>query len=157
MVSMLSPWQIYANATKALFDGDPDVTVTLDDGDTPKLVIRVHGSDKAASLAELLPEELQFGNVTLAIAVIPDNDCELTVADHIRRAFAGNPLFLDVMEVPLSPQELGATYALFMPSCVQYYTDTLMSPYGATTKTVEEVADEVLELPDGVFASSAEL
>lgn len=154
---MLSPWQVYANATEALFEGDPDVTVTLEDGDMPKLMIRVHGSDKAASIAELMPEELQFGNVTLAIAVIPDNDAELTVADHLRRAFAGNPLFLDVMEVPVSATEFGATYALFMPQCVQYFSDTLASPYGATTKAVEDVADEVLELPDGVFASSAEM
>ena len=154
---MLSPWQVYANATEALFEGDPDVTVTLEEGDMPKLTIRVHGTDKAASIAELMPEELQFGNVTLAIAVVPDNDCELTVADHIRRAFAGNPLFIDVLETPLTQQTFGAVYALFMPTCVQYYSDDLRSPYGATTVAVEEVARRVLSLPDGTFASSAEL
>ena len=153
---MLSPWQVYANATKALFGGDPDVTVTLEN-DAPRLVVRVHGADKAASIAELMPEDVEFGNVTLAIAVVPDNDSELTVADHIRRAFAGNPLFLDVVEVPLTPQTLGATYALFMPSCVQYYTDTLASPYGVATKSAQDVADEVLDLPDGTFVASAEL
>lgn len=153
---MMAPWMEYAEATKALFKGDPDVTVEMDEG-AYRMTVRVHGQDKADSISELLPTEMQFGNVTLAIEVIPDNESEPTVADHLRRAFAGNPLFYDVLEVPLTPTSFGATYALFMPECVQYFSDDLGSPFGATTIAAEQLARKVLRLPDGVFASSAEL
>lgn len=157
---MMSPWDEYTQAARALFEDDPDVVVDdaveTESGDY-KVVVRVHGDDKAESISELLPTELTYGNVTLYIEVIPDNERELTVADHLRRAFAGNPLFVDVVEPATSLTTFGATYALFMPDCVQYYSDNLGSPYGATTCTVEEVVRKVLSLPDGVFASSVEM
>ena len=157
---MMSPWDEYVQAAKSLFADDPDVTVDnaveTESGDY-RVIVRVHGDDKAESISELMPTELTYGNVTLYVDVVPDNERELTVADHIRRAFAGNRLFVDVLDVPLTPETFGATYALFMPECVQYYSDDLRSPYGATTLAVEEVARKVLSLPDGVFASSAEM
>ena len=156
----MAPWSEYVQAAKSLFEDDPDVVVDdatlLESGDY-KVTVRVHGDDKAESISELLPTELTYGNVTLYIDVVPDNERELSIADHIRRAFAGNPLYLDVVEPATSLTTFGAVYALFMPECVQYYSDSLGSPYGATTCTVEEVARKVLSLPDGVFASSAEM
>lgn len=157
---MMSPWDEYVQAAKSLFEDDPDVVVEdatlLESGDY-RVVVRVHGDDKAESISELMPTELTYGNVTLYIDVVPDNEAELTVADHIRRAFAGNPLYIDVVEPTTSLTTFGAVYVLFMPSCVQYYSDNLGSPYGAITVAVEEVARKVLNLPDGVFASSAEM
>jgi hypothetical protein len=157
---MMAPWDEYVQAARALFGDDPDVTVDdaveTESGDY-RVVVRVHGDDKAESISELMPTELTYGNVTLYVDVVPDNERELTVTDHLRRAFAGNPLFVDVMELSPTLVSVGATYALFMPECVQYYSDDLGSPYGATTLAVEEVARKVLSLPDGVFASSAEL
>ena len=157
---MMSPWDEYVQAAKALFEDDPDVVVDnaveTESGDY-KVVVRVHGDDKAESISELLPTELTYGNVTLYVDVVPDNEAELTVADHIRRAFAGNPAFLDVREIAPTLTSVGAVYALSMPTCVQYFSDNLGSPYGATTMAVEEVARKVLSLPDGVFASSAEM
>ena len=157
---MMSPWDEYVQAAKSLFEDDPDVTVgdavETESGDY-RVIVRVHGDDKAESISELLPTELTYGNVTLYIDVVPDNEAELTVADHLRRAFAGNPAFLDVLEIAPTLTSVGAVYVLFMPSCVQYYSDDLGSPYGATTLAVEEVARKVLSLPDGVFASSAEM
>jgi hypothetical protein len=157
---MMSPWDEYVQAARALFEDDPDVVVDdaveTESGDY-RVIVRVHGDDKAESISELMPTELTYGNVTLYVDVVPDNECELTVTDHLRRAFAGNPLFVDVMELSPTLVSVGATYALFMPECVQYYSDDLGSPYGATTLAVEEVARKVLSLPDGVFASSAEM
>ena len=157
---MMSPWDEYVQAAKALFEDDPDVVVDdatlLESGDY-RVIVRVHGDDKAESISELMPTELTYGNVTLYVDVVPDNERELTTADHLRRAFAGNPLFVDVIELSPTLVSVGATYALFMPECVQYFSDNLGSPYGATTVAVEEVARKVLSLPDGVFASSAEM
>jgi hypothetical protein len=157
---MMAPWDEYVQAAKALFEDDPDVVVgnavETESGDY-KVVVRVHGDDKAESISELMPTELTYGNVTLYVDVVPDNERELTVTDHLRRAFAGNPLFVDVVELSPTLVSVGATYALFMPTCVQYFSDNLGSPYGATTLAVEEVARKVLSLPDGVFASSAEM
>lgn len=152
---MMSPWMEYAQKVRKLFGPDPDVAIEMAE-DERRLTVRVHGQDKAESISEVLPCEVTFGNVTLGIEVVPDNGSELTFADHLRRAFGGNLNLIDVMEVQPSAMTFGATYALFLPEAVQYFNDSLQSPYGARTCTVEDIAREVLSLPEGVFVASAE-
>ena len=149
---MQSPWVVYAKKLDALFECDPDVKVELGDED---LVLRVfvHGDDKAESISAILPDEMTFGNVSIPIEVIPDNDCELTYIDHLRRAFAGNPALVDVVEAPVVPSGPSMCYALFAPEVVQIECDNAASPYGIVTTTYEDVAREVLSV-DGVMVAS---
>jgi hypothetical protein len=159
-VGMQSPWVVYVKAVKALFAHDQDVIV----GDwehTPntnvyKLSLFVHGNDKAASIAEVLPERKEFGNVTLEIEVVPDNDGKLTMLDHIRRAFAGNPALVDVMEYPVVPGGPSMAFALFAPEVVQIECDNAASPYGIVTTTYEGVAKDVLNVEGVMIASELE-
>jgi hypothetical protein len=156
-VGMQSPWVVYAKKVKALFEHDPDVVVDepteLGDGDY-NLEIRVHGNDKAESVAKVLPEDVEFGNVTLHVMVIPDNDGKLTMLDHMRRAFAGNPVLVDVMEVPVVPGGPTMAYALFAPEVVQIECDNAASPYGIVTTTYEGVAKDVLRVGLGIEIAS---
>jgi hypothetical protein len=151
-VQMQSPWVVYAKKVRALFEFDPDVRVELGDED---LVLRVfvHGDDKAESISAILPDEMTFGNVSIPIEVIPDNDVELTYIDHLRRAFAGNPALVDVVEVPVVPGGPSMAYALFAPEVVQIECDNAASPYGLLTTTYEDVARDVLSV-DGVMVAS---
>ena len=154
---MQAPWVVYTKFVKVLFEYDPDVIVGdwehTPDNDVYKLEILVKGSDKAASIAEVLPEREEFGNVTLEIEVVPDNDDELTMADHLRRAFAGNPALVDVMEVPVVPGGPSMAFALFAPEVLQIECDNAASPYGIVTTTYEDVAKDVLDV-DGVMIAS---
>ncbi len=158
-VGMQSPWVVYAKEVRVLFEHDPDVIVgeptELGDGGY-NLEIRVHGNDKAESVAKVLPEDVEFGNVALHVMVIPDNDGKLTMLDHIRRAFAGNPALVDVMEMPVVPGGPSMAYALFAPEVVQIECDNAASPYGLITTTYEGVAKDVLNV-DGVMIASEAL
>jgi len=155
-IQMQSPWVVYAKEVRALFEHDLDVIVDEptelgDDG--YNLEIRVHGNDKAESVAKVLPEDVEFGNVTLHVMVIPDNDGKLTMLDHLRRAFAGNPVLVDVMEVPVVPGGPTMAYALFAPEVVQIECDNAASPYGLVTTTYEDVAKDVLRVGGFMIAS----
>jgi len=154
---MQAPWVVYAKKVAKLFEYDTDVIVSepieLADEGAYNLEVRVSGDDKAESIAKVLPEDVEFGNVMLHIMVIPDNDCRLTMLDHLRRAFAGNPALVDVMEVPVVPGGPSMAFALFAPEVVQIECDNAASPYGIVTTTYEGVAKDVLNV-DGVMIAS---
>lgn len=155
-IQMQAPWVVYAKKVKALFEHDNDVIVgeptELGDGGY-NLEIRVHGDDKAESVAKVLPEDVEFGNVALHVMVIPDNDGKMTIIDHLRRAFAGNPALVDVMEVPVVPGGPSMAFALFAPEVVQIECDNAASPYGIVTTTYEGVAKDVLNVGGVMIAS----
>lgn len=150
-LKMQSPWVVYAKKLSKLFSNDPDVTVAYND--EPHVKVYVRGADKAESINEILPCEMTFGNVSMPIDVIPDNEGELTMADHLRRAFAGNPVLVDVIESAVVPGGPSMTFALFAPAIVQVECDNAASPWGVLTTTYEDVAREVLAA-DGVLISS---
>ena len=152
-VQMQSPWVVYEKAARAVLeDKDPDVTIEYDNS-VPVLKLYVRGADKADSMSHVMPCEVTYGGVTMPVEVIPDNDGELTMADHLRRAFAGNPVLSDIVECPVVPGGPSMTYALFEPAVVQIEVDNAGSPYGVRTATYEELAKEVLA-GEGVLIAS---
>ena len=110
--------------------------------DAPSLAIRVTNAIKADALAQIVPTEMQFGNVTLGIAVIPANE-EATDEQVWRWAFDGNPALAGT-DVEALPDGSPATFALFAPECAQWFADDLTNPLGLQTKTYEQIARDVL-------------
>lgn len=139
-LGLSSPWACYAKRVKKLFDGDPDVIVEHDDAEG-KLVILVNGDDKANAIEQLMPSCKTWGNVTLAIEVVPSND-EQTEADLFRKAFSGNANFVDVAEGYGPAGDI--SYALFMPDVAQIYEDDISEFDGLTTITMAQLAESVL-------------
>ncbi len=135
------PWVTWAREAMALFEHDEEVTVELDE-DAPSLAIRVTNAIKADALAQIVPTEMQFGNVTLGIAVIPANE-EATDEQVWRWAFDGNPALAGT-DVEALPDGSPATFALFAPECAQWFADDLTNPLGLQTKTYEQIARDVL-------------
>ena len=66
-LNLSAPWYTYQKKLTALFEYDDDVTVgpVLDVGGGKEMEIHVKGTDKTFALAQLLPETVTFGNVTL--------------------------------------------------------------------------------------------
>ena len=149
---MQAPQVVWAKKLLALFECDPDVTV---DYSNAECVTRVYvkGDDKAESISEILPCDMTFGNLSMPVEVIPANEEELTVADHLRRAFANNPALVDVIEHEPVPGGAPLTYALFAPAVTQVECDDASSPYGISTYTYEALARDVLGV-GGVLISS---
>lgn len=151
-MTMQEPRVVWAKKLMELFALDPDVEVVYEH-DTPVVTVYVRGEDKAESISEILPDEVTFSDGTMPVEVIPANSDELTPAEHLRRAFAGNPALVDVVESPVVPKGPALTYALFAPEVAQLECDNAGSPYGLLTTTYEALAKDVLAV-DGVLLTS---
>ena len=91
------PWVTYVNKLQALFDGDPQIAfnVNYNGEDGPSVVLACNNGDKVAALLKILPAEVDFGNVTLAVSVDgPVSNRAFTSAKELyETAFSGNPAF----------------------------------------------------------------
>lgn len=149
------PWVIYANKVKAVFDGDPDVSVEYDD-DEVAVKLYVDNQEKADALARILPVTREFGNVALGIQVIPAND-DVSRVELFRRAFEGNPAVVEVASVP-NPFGPAENHMVVTPRVVQFPNDDIGTLYRLFTGTLEGVMKDVLEgCHDGIYISSAPL
>ena len=144
---LASPWVIFANQVESFFAGDPEVSCDYSD-DGPALTVRVENATKADAIADLMGAEREFGNVTLKISVVPANADESQAA-LVRKALQGNPLFVDVEELPWPGGT--ATYAEMMPEVLTWEADSLQSPWGLQAATAEAVAREVFCVEPGTF------
>lgn len=145
-----TPWAIYAGRVEKLFAADNAVEVEYDN-DACKLTLRVDGQGKAEAIERLLPSTVDYGNVKLAIEVVPSNG-EISEAEAFRVAFAGNPALVDVIEGCGLVGDID--FALFAPEAVQLHEDDISEYGGITTLTVKELAESVLQKGD-VLVSSA--
>lgn len=142
-VKLSTPWATHERKLKALFAKDPEVHVEGVFTDEEKHIdIRVDSPAKGEALALLLPEEVDFGGVKVAINVVPAN--KATVASLLKTAFAGSPALEDVSELPGVFDTNTLTYAEFAPTVVQYWNDDLSSPHGVTTTLFQDLAKDLL-------------
>lgn len=149
-VHMSSPWNTYVRKVKCLFKDDPDISISYNE-ENYDLRLCVNGVAKADALCKLLPATRVFGGVTLRISVWPSNNVR-DIGELIKTAFAGNPLFKDATTVTPAGCSNAWTYAVFSPErmAVQYWNDNLSNIRGITTELVENIANDVLDLPLGV-------
>ena len=146
---MYSPWQVYVNRLKKLFEHDKKVYVVYDEAN--RVDLYVDGTDKATALEALLPGKREFGNVTLEICVRRSNE-DMSEADMYIAAFEGNDAFVDVIGGFGPARDM--SYALFAPRVVQVHEDNISEYCGMSTMTYAELARSVLDLGD-VRVSSA--
>lgn len=141
------PWIEHARKIYALFGSDPQIKIIYD-SDKPEVKLLVSDATKAQALAEILPISKSFGNVELAITVVPPN--VNTNPDFLAAAFEGNPAFKEVVcigDVFSNP----VSYVILSNQVVQYFNDDLGSADGVHSALYEEIARDILELGDGVL------
>ena len=148
-VGLAAPWTIFVRKLEAMFGQDPEVHVDYNENEV-EVNIRVDNPTKAAALEEILPDAVDFGNVTLYITVIPAN-ISYTKADLFRIAFAGNPVFSSLESVNDSTA-FNASYCIFKNEVVQIPADNLGSYYGVESTLYEDIAEEIFEGEhDGIY------
>ena len=151
-LNLSSPWVIFYRKVNELFKEDPEVHVVFDqDSNTIKLY--VDNDEKYDALTQLLPTEKVFGNITLKIQVVPANTQEVNDKSKLelfKKAFKDNPVFVDTVS---TEGDLGfhADYILFAKKVVQFYSDDLSDPHGATSTLYQELAKEVFGTDTGVY------
>lgn len=148
-VKLSAPWITYYREIEALFKEDPEVHVEFDE-DNLNVKLFVDNPVKAEALIQLLPSELQFGNVTLKITIIPANEHETSISSLYQRAFENNPIFHGIFSVgDLFSNPLH--YVIFKNQVVQYYNDNLNDPHGNTSTLFQDIAKHVFNEEPNVF------
>ena len=71
-LGLSSPWVNFYRELEALFAKDPEVKVVYDE-EKNDVKLYVDNLAKADALAQLLPVERTFGNITITVTVIPAN------------------------------------------------------------------------------------
>ena len=151
------PWITFINKVVALFDGDPQIACNVvTNSANPSIVLACNNGDKVAALQQILPEEVEFGGVTLKIGVdgVPSNKAFANKRELFETAFAKNPAFA----YAISPVEDGydwfaMTYVVFKNCVVQFFNDNLNDVHGIVSTLYQDIADEILTGPavQGVY------
>lgn len=156
-LKILPPWTIAIRKLEALFDGDPQIAFNCDFyGVQPVVVLSCNNGDKVAALDQILPEEVNFGNVSLKIAVdgTPSNRTFTSKVELFDTAFKGNPAYAySICPVEEGYQWFDTTYVVFNNCVVQFAADNLNDCHGVISTLYETIADELLTGPAtaGVF------
>jgi len=156
-LKILPPWTIAVRKLEALFDGDPQIAFNTDfSGEHPAVVLSCNNGDKVAALSCILPEEIGYGNVKLAVAIdgVPSNRVFKTKKELFETAFSGNPAFA----YAVAPVEEGASwfdmvYVVFNNCVVQFFADNLNDCHGVISTLYQDIAAEMLTGPgaQGVY------
>ncbi len=147
-VKLSSPWVIYYRQIQAFFKYDQKVHVSYD-ADSNIIKLYVDDPMKADALAELLPTEKKFGNVTVQLQVIPPNVVEFDKAEIFKIAFDGNPA---VSYVQSAESPFGTfNYVVCANAVVQYYSDNLQDIHGYTSTLYQDIAKEIFKEDSEAF------
>ena len=147
----LSPeWDMYYRKLSALFDRDEEVRIVYDEANV-NIKLYVDNANKADALAQLLPIEKKFGNVTLTIEVIPCNTTKKAKGETVYHdAFEGNPI-LSYIKVVEGVFANNITYVVFTKEVIQYFNDSLADIHGICSTLAQDISREVFEGAEGVF------
>ena len=147
-LKLSSPWVLFYREIEAMFKEDPGVRVIYDE-ESNIVKLYVDGDEKANALAELLPTEKEFGNVTLRIEVIPSN-CLGVSAVSFEKAFEGNAA-LSYIKTVKGIFSNNITYIVFKNKVVQYFDDSLSDVNGLCSTLYQEIAKDIFGCRDGIF------
>ena len=145
-LKLAPPWITYVNMLQAIFDEDPQIAFNVNtDGGKYEVVLATNNPEKAAALKWLLPEEKEFGNITLTIGVDCDkviNKAFATAQDLFEAAFYKNPVLAYVV-VPQGGMWVPFTYVVFKNCVVQFFNDNLNDPHGIVSTLYQDIAAEI--------------
>lgn len=148
MAKLSPPWVTFYRKMEALFGADPQIHLMFDE-ESYEIKVRVDNATKAEAIAQLLPLEKTFGNVTVNITVIPAN-IEQDTQTLFRAAFDGNPAMSYVQHIN-TPFAGEVDYVVFANRVVQFQNDNIGDINGNMSTLYEDIARDVFEIDGGVF------
>lgn len=144
--NLASPWVIYYNELKTMFESDEEVNVKMECINDGNYVIKlfVEDNNKADALFKILDREKNFGNVTVNIEVIPANPVSsMGVSELFEVAFNGNCALYDIVE---HETPLGTfNYVVFDKEVVQYHNDDISDLHGVKSTLYQEIAKDIFD------------
>ena len=131
-----------------MFGLDPEINVTISEDDYT-VTLHVDNAEKAEAIAQLLPAERAFGNVTVKTKVVPANRLGASRLSLFQKAFEGNPAFAYTKS--FEGQPYGFCYVVFANKVVQYFLDNLQDVNGNRSTLYEEIARDLFGEDGEVF------
>ena len=156
-LNLSPPWVVYYRKLSAFFKEDPEVRITYDDIEQ-EIKLYVDNAEKAVALEKLLPNEQNFGNVTLYITIVPANQ---TTFDSVKVAYSTNSS--DIIHICFNNKAVVGikvvdgimtnrmTFVIFKKEVVQYFTDDIGDYHGICSTLYQDLAKEIFGSIDGVF------
>lgn len=151
ILKLSAPWHTYYKELCELFKFDEDVRIVYDT-DEQIISIHVENAAKADAMAEVLPLEKQFGEITVKINIIPANKTGLrkTRGTVYEDLFYKNPIVDDIVTIE-GVMTNPITYIIFKKEVVQYYNDSLADAHGMCSTLYQDIAKRVLDAGEGIF------
>ena len=147
-LKILPPWSIFISKMVALFDGDPEIACNTNyEGSSPSIVLACNNGDKVTALQQILPSEVEFGNVKLKVGVdgIPSNRAFTNKKELFDTAFAKNPAYAySVSPADDGYQWFSMVYVVFKNCVVQFFADNLNDCHGIISTLYQDIAEEIL-------------
>ena len=142
-LNLSAPWEIFYKKMEAMFGKDPEITININ-RDTNIVMLYVRNTDKADALTQLLPEQKEFGNITVEIRVVPANDVKDTVQLY-ETAFKDNPAFAYAEDGDGTSIGEGTTFVVFEREVVQYFNDSLDDINRIESTLYQTIAKDIFE------------
>lgn len=147
-LKIYAPWVITIRKFEALFDGDPQIACNTNfSGSAPAIVLACNNGDKVTALQQILPEEVEFGGVTLKVSVdgVPSNRAFKNKKELFETAFAGNPAFAYAVAPAIEGYNwFDMVYVVFKNCVVQFSADNLNDCHGIISTLYQDIAEELL-------------
>ena len=152
-VKLDAPWVEFRKEVWNAFKDDAEVTVDdelveLENGNY-KFAIKSENREKLAAIRKLVGSMVVFGNVNLIIEY-DNGDAEVT-AETWKTAFAGNPIFKDVIST--EPPAFAATYAVFAKQIVTFYDDNLADYKGNKHIIAADLVRDIVANPNAYICT----
>lgn len=145
------PWITAINKIEALFDGDPQIACNVNTSSgSPSIILSCNNGDKVTALQQILPTEIDFGNVKLTVGVdgIPSNRTFVSKKELYDVAFSKNPAYAySICPVEEGYYFFNLTYVVFKNCVVQFFNDNLNDAHGVISTLYQDIADEILDGP----------
>lgn len=140
-LNLSAPWVIFYKEIEALFKEDPEVKTEFDE-DANTITLYVDNEEKAEALSQLLHAERTFGNVTVALTVVPGNRLRANRLGIFQAAFKGNPAFAYAKTVE-GTFGLTLSFVVFRKKVVQFFADNLKDVAGNRSTLYQDLAADV--------------
>lgn len=155
-IGLSSPWVLFYHEVEAFFKNDPEINVVYNEEEN-FLKLYVDNQVKADALMNLMPQQKEFGSVTLPIIIIPSNEkvtfhapfAKADTKNLIAAALEGNNILSAIYETTLFSHPI--TYVVFKPQVIQYFTDSLADINGLCSTLAQEIAKDIFTEIDGVY------
>ena len=148
-INISAPWVTYHKKVKALFEGDPDITVgelfePEDDSTNYGFDLEIRSHKKFEALNQLLPKVKTFGNVTLGIFLYDEENLAAS-KDSIalfKAVFEGNPL-VKAFHIETDHTGTPRAFVIFHPQVIQFFNDDTSDYNGNWSGLAQDIAREV--------------